>query len=113
MIPSNQLMQKSDWKKRCEAALLTIATLTVKWSGEKAERKRLTHTMFKLRHKLEQAYDLLNSPLDATSEARAIRQLELRAEALLSLMNEALELTQLQTAGIGKKEAKREGLVIE
>lgn len=97
MIPSNQAMQNSDWKQRCEAALLTIATLTVKWSGERAERKRLTHAMFKV-----------DSALDM---ARVCLEGHDRETALVHLY-EAIGRCSFNSAGVGKKAAKREGLDI-
>lgn len=108
MIISNQLMQHSDWKKRCEAALLTVATLTVKWSGEKAERKRLTHAMFKVRHCLEQIESVLDD--QRLSEGQLDED---QAGVIRRLMLDARDITKLNTAGIGKKAAKKEGLTIE
>lgn len=95
-------MQKSDWKQRCEAALLVNATLTMQWSSACAERKRVTHVMFKVRQKLEE----LKSTLEGGGDE------DYMYEQAFRLIDDALELTQLRSANVGKKAAKKEGLSI-
>lgn len=100
MRSGNRLMTGSDWKKRCEATLLSLATVVQQWSSARAERKRLTHTMFKVRKKLEEVHALQGMP-----EGKP------RVDALWCLQT-ALEMTFMDTAAIGKKAAKKEGLVL-